>query len=349
MIRLFSIILILLGTLTTFSQEDSGFSYSRMQVSLKAKKNDASFKLINGVHNNVARAKIAPAIQGTWKQTENQSIFTPLVPLQWNTSYTLLHNNNLHTFTIPIPEDYKPLQVTAIHPNTTTLPANFLKWYIQFSKPINPSRIYDHITITDGDGNPIDRALLPLLNPLLSKDRTLLTLWIEPGRQKRDLGPNARLGSVFKTGERYALSISGLKDHNGISMPSHFTQQFTIATADRKKPAIETWMIKTPTPGTIEPLRIICNETLDYGSIQDALHITTKTGIEIAGKTQWNPKKKTIYFIPISNWNNDYYTILFDKTLEDLAGNNIVRLFDADVRDSSKELYTQKTRSFQIN
>ena len=84
---------------------------------------------------------------------------------------------------------------------------------------MNPIKIYDHIRFLDDEGKPIDRSILDLGAPLLSADGTLLTVWIEPGRQKRLLGPNRHLGSVFDIEQNYTLHISNtLKDAQGIAL-----------------------------------------------------------------------------------------------------------------------------------
>ena len=58
---------------------------------------------------------------------------------------------------------------------------------------------------------------------------------------------------------------------------------------------------------------------------------------------------KSIEFTPGNEWQGGEYTLRIENRLEDLAGNNLNRVFDRDINlvksDSSKEVFT---RAFQI-
>jgi len=330
----------------SFAQETSRFSFSRDSIVIRDLAIAETLAVFRGHLDTITKLQLP--VLGTRKQKGDQVVFYPYVPFNLDSPYTLFFKDGFQLFSIPRPEAYAPLTVRTIYPQTQKIPANFLKWYIQFSRPVNASNIYNHIRITDPTGNNIDRTLLPLLNPLLSEDGTLLTLWVEPGRQKRDLGPNVRLGAVFTEGKKYKLIVEGLKDQNGVLMKTIFTHSFSITTADRTKPNVQQWNILIPKSGTQEPLKIQCAEVLDYGSLQDAIHITTKTGVEISGKLKWNASEKSIYFFSLSNWRKGEYIILFDKLLEDLAGNNLERLFDNEMQKHTED-YLPQQRTFSIH
>lgn len=344
--RQFTIVFIIFGALMSFSQETSRFSFSRDSILINDPSLVEELVVYRGYLDTITKP-LTPVL-GTKKQWGDQFAFYPYVPFNLDSPYTLFFKDGVQLFSIPQPEGYEQLSVKVIYPKTKAIPANFLKWYIRFSRPVNASRIYEHIRITDLEGNDIDRALLPLLNPLISEDKTLLTLWVEPGRQKRDLGPNTRLGAVFEEGKKYNLIIEGLKDQNGVLMDAPVSHSFAIIKADRIKPDSMLWTLRNPTAGTQDPLYIDCNEILDYGSLQDAIHITTSEGIEISGTLEWVASDKSIQFIPSFNWIKDDYTILFNKTLEDISGNNLERLFDNDIKNRSEDYHPQ-IRSFRID
>ena len=125
-------------------------------------------------------------IIGNTLRTATGFVFYPWAPLQREVTYTIVWEGNTQNFNIPRETEYEALRVISVFPNTETVPANLLKWYIEFSRPVNPTKIYDHITLVDASGMEVERAILPLSTPLLSKDGKTLTLWMEPGRQKRD-------------------------------------------------------------------------------------------------------------------------------------------------------------------
>lgn len=269
-----------------------------------------------------------PAIIGNIDYDNGHTTFTPLVPFDIATPYTAVYNRIFYPFEIAQSETYKTLGVTEIYPSIRQVPANILKWYIRFSRAVNPVRIYEHIEFFDEDGNAIDRSILHLGAPLLSEDGTLLAIWIEPGRQKQLLGPNQHLGSVFKPHKTYTLRIAGtLKDAQGVPIDSTFRHTFATTESDRIIPSLTGWKVQSIKSGQNTPLKIICDEQLDYGSLIDAFSII-RDYKEVNGTLTYDSEINTIYFTPSHNWKKGTYTISLEQKLEDLAGNNLIRLFD---------------------
>lgn len=314
------------------------FTSEAITVEISEDQKTPSFKIYKGLFTGASQVYDKKAVLGDLVQTPAQLRFIPLLPFQKNSEYTLIYNSSIYPFKIELDASYVPVQVETIYPNSTVLPSNFLKWYIQFSKPINPSKIYDHIYLIDkSDSTKIDRALLPLETPLLSDDGTLLTLWIEPGRQKRDLGPNKQLGEVLTAGKSYTLVIGqGLKDHQGILMNESFTHPFTVEPPDRIQPTVTSWKLQLPTAQTKEPLYIDFQEFLDYGSLQNSLLIRDESGEEFMGTFTVDTNQKGIQFTPLLIWNKSTYIVSSKPIVEDLSGNNLERLFDRDVTIETK-------------
>ena len=85
--------------------------------------------------------------------------------------------------------------VLMIYPSTDVLPANLLKFYLQFSRPMRETdAIFDHIRIIDDQGNVIEDPWRRA--PLWSNDGTRLTLLIHPGRIKTGVNLNLDLGPL---------------------------------------------------------------------------------------------------------------------------------------------------------
>ena len=218
----------------------------------------ADFKVLRGAVTELGEAVGRRSIAGRLEIGETHWTFTPLVPFDQEVAYTIVSNGRTAVFEIANTVDYVPLEITGIYPNTREVPANILKWYIQFSKPVNPVKIYDHIYFLDEKGEPIDRSILHLGAPLLSADGTLLTVWIEPGRQKRLLGPHRHLGSVFQPSKNYTLHISEtLKDSEGLPMVKSIHYEFTTTESDRIQPAITQWEILSPVAQSRQPLKTV--------------------------------------------------------------------------------------------
>lgn len=321
------------------------FTSEAITVEISEDQKTPSFKIYKGLFTDVSQVYDKKAVLGDLVQTPKQLRFIPLLPFQKNSEYTLIYNSSVYPFKIALDTSYAHVQVETIYPNSTVLPSNFLKWYIQFSKPINPSKIYDHIHLIDkSDSTKVDRALLPLETPLLSDDEMLLTLWIEPGRQKRELGPNKQLGEVLTAGNSYTLVIDqGLKDHQGIAMNESFTHSFTVEPADRIQPTVTSWKLQLPKAQTKDPLLIHFQEFLDYGSLQNSLHIQDASGNKVKGTFIIDTNKKTARFIPLLNWNKGTYKLLSKSIIEDISGNNLERLFDRDITIETKPALLERT------
>lgn len=311
------------------------FSFTSEAITLEVSSNSKNslFQVYKGAYASVSHASKKQAILGNFTQNTTEVRFTPILPFQKDSPYTVVFANEVYPFTIDLDPKYDRLYVEALYPNSDTLPANFLKWYIHFSKPVNPSKIYDHISlIKNSDSTKVDRALLPLETPLLSNDGTLLTLWIEPGRQKRDLGPNKRLGEVLVPNESYTLIIDEhIKDNQGIPMEMQYTHSFTVGSSDRIQPSITSWKIHTPQPNTKDPITIDYTELLDYGSLQNTIQIIDTTGNLIEGEFVINTNQKSIKFKPLNNWTIGIYKLKCKPIIEDVSGNNLERLFDQDI------------------
>ena len=338
----------MISFLEVYSQQlPDNFDYSSTHVRLENNSAiNSDFKVLRGAIRGYDQLHNTPAILGTVDKNDSYTTFTPFVPFDQETAYTLVYNKQAFVFEISRSEDNVPMTVTGIYPSVKQVPANILKWYIEFSKPVNPVRIYEHIQFLDKDGNAIDRSILHLGAPLLSADGTLLTVWIEPGRQKRLLGPNKHLGSVFEPMQNYTLEIAGtLKDTEGIPIGDSVKHSFTTIEPDRKKPSIKDWQVQSLESDSRQALQITTNETLDYGSLLDAFTVIYE-GSLIEGEMSYDGSAKMIYFTPVQKWKKGSYTIKIDDQLEDMAGNNLLYLFDRPLQGShSNEVHEQLTLS----
>jgi hypothetical protein len=275
-------------------------------------------------------------ILGNFESKGNRLVFKPTVPLNLGQSYTMVCEGQLEHFQVDLPDDYQRLEVEAVFPSAPEVPANILKWYLRFNRPVSPVSIYQYIHFTHQNGDTISRAVLPLTNALLNDAGTQLTLWIEPGRQKRSLGPNEKLGAVFQENHSYQLSIAkALKDQNGVSMLQDWKVNFTTTSADRQSPGLNDWTLNVPNKNTNDALIIDTKDQLDFASTLAALRCIGKDGRPVNGDFHLLENEQIISFIPSVNWLPGTYKIILAASLEDLAGNNLNRLFD---QDNSKKL-----------
>ena len=333
----------MLGSLEVASQQLLEISeYNTKFLRIANEQISADFKVVRGAISNPEHQVERTAILGKITQGKTHTTFTPLVPFDQEVFYTVISNSQLAVFEIAKSQAYEPMEVVGIYPGTQQVPANILKWYVQFSRPVNPIKIYDHIHFLDAAGEPIDRSILDLGAPLISADGTLLTVWIEPGRQKRLLGPNRHLGSVFEEDKTYTLQIANtLKDAEGLPMEKSIRHHFRTGEPDRTKPSIVQWQVLQPMADSQQDLSIVCQEQVDYGSLLDAFSLE-KGGFPIAGRLRYDSEAGMIHFAPKSNWSKGEYSIKVEGILEDLAGNNLRYLFDRPIDESQAERTPQE-------
>ncbi|MDR8391777.1 hypothetical protein NC796_11525 [Aliifodinibius sp. S!AR15-10] len=238
-------------------------------------------------------------------------------------------------FTITPPQNIKPERVTSVYPSSDTLPQNLLKFYIHFSGSMSRGDVYDHIYILNEKGEVVPDAFLELPQELWDPGMTRLTILFDPGRIKRGLDRYNLMGVAFQPGKRYELVIdSTLADGNGLRMEQQYRKSFFIGEPDREMPDHKKWTIQTPPVETRKPLKLMLVEPLDHALLKRL--ITVKREEErIQGNVELSNAEQTWNFIPDKPWSPGRYTLEIEPILEDLAGNNLINVFDVELAADS--------------
>lgn len=290
------------------------------------------------------------AVIGTTAFTSEYIRFTPAWPFSAGMEYTVKwRDESIGKITIPPPEGTAP--VVRVYPEKDTLPENLLKAYFEFSQPMSEGRSYQYFHLLNANGDTLRHVFLPLEPELWNEDQTRLTVWLDPGRIKRDLLLNRELGKPLTKGENYTLVVSaGWRDKNGVPAENIFRKNFYVTGADQIKPNPLSWSLSTPQPGTREPLIIDFQESLDHSLIRDAIRVV-RNKIPVEGDVQVAGREQKWIFNPDVPWQTGNYLIFIENRLEDLAGNNIVRLFDKDLQEENPPVPTNEhfILRFKIN
>ena len=105
----------------------------------------------------------------------------------------------------PLPEKAPP-EIVNILPGTEAVPANLLKFYLEFDQPMREGReIFDKIHLEDQHGKRVHSPWRR--QELWANDNKRLTLWIHPGRIKQGVNLRNELGPVLVPGETYDLVL----------------------------------------------------------------------------------------------------------------------------------------------
>ena len=234
--------------------------------------------------------------------------------------------------------------VSAIYPTADVVPMNLLRMYVEFSAPMSSGHAFDFVKLyTDGDSlvaEPFFTAggVVELWDP----DHRRLTILFDPGRIKRDLKPHEEMGLPLRTGNRYRLVIdSTWRDAAGRPLVRTFTKQFRVVAQDRALIRTSTWRVTPPRAGTTDSLVITFPEPLDRALLARLVSVHDSAGAKIDGVAVISDRETHWAFAPNRPWGTGAYSLHVDTELEDLAGNNLKKLFDVAPGDSAAIGVTQ--------
>lgn len=277
-------------------------------------------------------------VLGAFIQTDTGVLFHPLIPLSPGMEYGVLQQNRV-VGKVQGPDNTgkKPPEVVAVYPLADTLPENLLKLYIQFSEPMQTGSALEHVYLLDKNRDTLDRIFLNLQPELWGDGDRVLTLWIDPGRIKRDLVLNKQLGNPLHKNQHYELVIAAdWKDQRGLKLKNGFSKKFIATGRTDQRLNIDKWHLQIPHRGSKQPLVITFDQPLDHYLLQESISILSTKGASVKGNVELPGKDKEWKFTPTENWKAGSYKIRVDARLEDLAGNNLNKIFDRDIYQQQK-------------
>lgn len=273
-------------------------------------------------------------VLGQFEKEEDAIVFKPVVPFTAGLIYEIFYRKEIiGTVSIPLPANAKQTGLVNLFPTADTVPENLLKIYLEFSAAMREGEALQYVHLLDENKDTLHDVFLDLQPELWNKEGTALTLWLDPGRIKRDLIPNRKMGNPLQKGNRYTLVVSPeWKDVQGLSLPNKVEKNFFVEGRDSDVPALASWNIQTPKTGTNQPLQINFGEPLDYFLLGETISIINDKNEMIPGKTKIIDRERKIAFTPQQPWKQGKYRIQVKAILEDLAGNNLNRPFDRDTK-----------------
>ncbi len=219
--------------------------------------------------------------------------------------------------------------VEKIYPSAARLPENLLKMYVYFSGPIGFGNVHDHIRLLNANDEAVPLPFVEVEQGLWGPHRKRLTLFLHPGRIKRNVGPNLAMGPVLQAGENYQLVVDrALRDDAGAPLAADFTKRFIVLPADRQEIAYQDWRVERPLAGTRDPLLVYFGEPLDHALLERCILVCAQSGTPVSGEISIADAEQRMLFKPQQAWVPGEYVIRVKASLEDLAGNRIGRLFD---------------------
>jgi hypothetical protein len=271
-----------------------------------------------------------PAVLGSYSVERGTLVFRPRYALAAGVNYRVVFRPPggavVETSIAGPPRPVNPVaRVTTIYPSADVLPANLLRFYIQFSAPMSRGEAAARLHLLDSKGKALPAVFLAG-EELWDPAGTRLTMTLDPGRIKRGLTSNMALGDAIVEGRQYTLAIDKeWSDARGVAMVEGFRKSFHGAPADRIPPDPKMWRMSAPPAGSRNPLVVNFGESLNHALLERMLRIDVPGKISIpAGETEWR-------FIPESPWRAGAYRLMVNTAIEDLAGNRPGLPFDVDV------------------
>ena len=292
-----------------------------------------------------AGAGDVPALLGTYAVEGRELVFRPRFPLSPGMHVRAVLRGVETVFHIPAEAaPAATTRVTGVYPSSGVLPENALKLYVFFSAPMQKGDSWQYLSLLREDGSKVEGPFLELDQELWDRDQRRFTVLFDPGRIKRGLASLAEVGPAIEAGHRYTLVIRrDWRDGRGAPLAEEYRKSFEVAAADRTPPDPATWHIVEPRAGTSSPLLITFPKPMDFALLQHEIAVAGVTGsVSVSnGETEWR-------FTPDRPWSKGEHKIIVRTTLEDLAGNHILRAFDVDVFDPITPKVTAETVTLRV-
>jgi hypothetical protein len=280
------------------------------------------------------RGNVGAPIFASYSVTATRFVLKPKFPLLRGVRYRVIANvsgKKLQRSYFAAKKKTAAPTVSRIFPSSSKLPANCLKFYIHFSKPMREGRaIFEQIEIRDEKNKVVHDPWRR--TELWNKDATRLTLWIHPGRVKQGVNLREEFGPVLEPNQKYRLVITDrVRCADGSTFKKAFVKSFRTIEEDRSRLVPTKWKVEIPQRGTRQALVLRFPKPLDRALLLRMVSIH-RDGRTIRGQIVIGKDEQSWLFAPQKNWEGGKHSIRVSDRLEDVAGNTPLRVFDTDLK-----------------
>jgi hypothetical protein len=217
------------------------------------------------------------------------------------------------------PMSYALPRPVAIWPAASSLPANILRFYVEFSAPAEADFERENLSLRTASGDPIPDAFLILNEELWSADGRRLTIFMEPGRIKRGMGSATKHEPALAAGRSYRLEMATA---GGV-----LVKDFEVLPPATKPIAEGEWTLALPKAGSRQPLSVAFGRVMDKAILDDEFDIRDPDGERVKGVRQLLDGR-TLRLVPESPWKRGPHHLLASPLLEDVCGNRVAEALD---------------------
>ncbi len=275
-----------------------------------------------------------PSMLGKYERAGNELTFTPRFPLSAGASYrarlTVAGSTTALDHRVPKPAAKAPPRVVKIYPTADVLPANHLRFYIYFDRPMRGGRgLFKHLAILDEKGKEVEEPWL--VDEIWDEENNCLILYIHPGRIKWGVELRELMGPVLYEKRSYALVVRGeWTDLDGNKIGKDIVKRFRTTPEDRLRIELSDWKLAAPRAGTRDAVVLTFPKSIDYRSLRTGLTVRGARGQAVAGTIRTGKGETSWHFTPAEPWQPGAHRVSVSPDLEDVAGNTPSRPFDMD-------------------
>lgn len=276
-----------------------------------------------------------PSMIGKYARIGNELTFAPRFPLRAGSTYRASLKAAGKTasldYRVPMPAAKAPPRVVKIYPTVDVLPANHLRFYIHFDRPMRGGKeLFKHLVLLDEKGKEIDAPWLT--DEIWDEENNCLILYIHPGRIKWGVDLRELMGPVLHEKQSYALVVRGeWTDLDGNKIGKDTIKKFRTTGEDRARIELSEWKLTAPKAGTRDAVTLTLPKSIDYRSLQTGLTVTDAKGQAVAGAIAVGRDETSWCFTPTKPWQARRHYVKVSPDLEDVAGNTPSRPFDMDL------------------
>ena len=276
------------------------------------------------------------AIQGKYVLEDDCLVFKPYFPFEAGLSYfvkmhptSTISDENYSSFTVGKKQVLDKPDVLRIYPTAHELPENLLRFYVYFNTPMQRGKALKYIKLVNENGIEDKNAFMALKQELWSSDGKRLTLLFDPGRIKRGVSTNVKLGAALRKGESYKLIISAdWNNMSGHSLSKSVIKEFKVIDSYRSILNIDNWDVYMPRAHTKDPVKIKTDRIVDHALVQSMIDVVDAQGNLVDGVWEVLEEEKVISFASSYKWKKGTYQMIVYSRFEDVAGNSLQNMLD---------------------
>lgn len=293
------------------------------------------------------------SIAGRWMVESDRLLFRPKYAFRGGLRFRVAELRDeapgliLWEFRIPRGGGPEP-RLTEIRPAAVRWPANLLRVYLHFNRPMARGEANRRIKLRDESGQTLVQPFLELDQELWDRDGRRLTLLFDPGRVKQGLKPREEDGAILLAGHRYTIEVlAGWPDSRGVPCAEGFVRTIEVTDADDVPIAPRKWRISAPRAKTTDPLVVTFDQPVDTGIALRLIGVLESGECPLDGKPEVSADGLTWKFVPNVAWSPGLHFIEVDPALEDPSGNQVGRPFESDLK-AGGETIMQSSRPTRL-